>query len=45
MLGREDRIQALKREVNELCRLAGEAARYPSQGIATPDDAVEKPAP
>lgn len=28
MLDREDRIQELKAEVNELCRRAGEAARY-----------------
>lgn len=28
MLDREDRIQDLKAEVNELCRRAGEAARY-----------------
>jgi len=30
-LGREDRVQELKREVNELCRQAGESIRYPSQ--------------
>jgi PAS domain S-box-containing protein len=31
MLDREDRVQELKREVNDLCRLAGSEIRYPSQ--------------
>jgi PAS domain S-box-containing protein len=31
MLDREDRIQEIKREVNDLCRRLGEPARYPSQ--------------
>jgi hypothetical protein len=31
MLGREDRVQELKGEINALCRRLGEAPRYPSQ--------------
>jgi PAS domain S-box-containing protein len=31
MLDREDRMQELKREVNDLCRLNGEAVRYSGQ--------------
>ncbi len=37
MLGRGDREQKLKREVNELCRRVGESARYPSQEIGAAD--------
>ena len=37
MLGRGDREQKLKREVNELCRRVGESARYPSQEIGAED--------
>jgi hypothetical protein len=31
MLGHQDRVDELKREVNEFCRRIGGAARYPSQ--------------
>jgi PAS domain S-box-containing protein len=37
MLDREDRVQELKREINELCRRAGESARYPSQENSSVD--------
>lgn len=39
MLGREDRVQELKREINELCRLHGEIARYSSQATVAADAA------
>jgi len=36
-LGREDRVQEIKREVNELCRRLGEPVRYPSQEAGAAD--------
>ena len=36
MLDREDRVQELKREINELCRHSGTAIRYPSQATVAP---------
>jgi len=41
MLGREDRIQELKGEVNELCRCLGESARYTSQEAGMADSAIK----
>jgi PAS domain S-box-containing protein len=37
MLGREDRVQELKCEVNEICRCMGETPRYPSQEAGPAD--------
>ena len=43
MLGREGRIQELKREVNEFCRCLGESVRYPSQEARSTDSAMMVP--
>jgi hypothetical protein len=42
MLGREDRVQELKREVNEICRRGGEPVRYSSQEASPPGSESEK---
>ncbi|MFQ5753550.1 MAG: hypothetical protein ACE5HI_16290 [bacterium] len=38
MLDREDRVQELKREVNDLRRRMGEPIRYPNQESQTSDE-------
>jgi PAS domain S-box-containing protein len=43
MLHREDRIQELKREVNDLCRRVGEEVHYPSQDAGSKRAEPEKP--
>ncbi|MDP3179071.1 MAG: PAS domain-containing protein [Spirochaetaceae bacterium] len=45
MLDREDRVQALKREVNELCIQTGSVLRYPSQTAESIGPAHEGGAP
>jgi PAS domain S-box-containing protein len=40
---REDRVQELKREVNELCRSKGEPIRYPSQEAGPPESGEPDP--
>lgn len=40
MLGRENRVQELKKEVNDLCRRLNESVRYPSQEPA-PENSVK----
>jgi PAS domain S-box-containing protein len=43
MLGRADRAQELKREVNDLCRRVGEPVRYPSQEAGPADSGAAPP--
>lgn|GEM_PF-7103635 len=45
MLGREDRVQELKREVNDLCRRMGEIVRYSSQETFSADCEAAKSKP